>query len=80
MGRQIELRTLILLSDDQASHSVISMKTLTRFNWALFLLNAGRFDRELRFQLPTRDSRKEILKVHTRDWKPSVPEALVSFL
>jgi SpoVK/Ycf46/Vps4 family AAA+-type ATPase len=42
--------------------------------------NVGRFDRELRFQLPTRDSRKEILKVHTRDWNPQVPETLVRFL
>ncbi|KAF7210755.1 ATPase family AAA domain-containing protein 2 [Nothobranchius furzeri] len=38
------------------------------------LRRPGRFDRELRFGLPDRESRKEILKIHTRQWKPPPSE------
>ncbi|KAM4704921.1 ATPase family AAA domain-containing protein 2 [Rhinophrynus dorsalis] len=34
------------------------------------LRRPGRFDREFLFCLPDRDARKEILKIHTRDWNP----------
>ncbi|XP_054461492.1 ATPase family AAA domain-containing protein 2-like [Anoplopoma fimbria] len=34
------------------------------------LRRPGRFDREFLFGLPDRESRKEILKIHTRQWKP----------
>ena len=34
----------------------------------------GRFDRELRFGLPTRDARREILGLNVRSWKPAVAE------
>merc|ERR1711863_155548 len=38
------------------------------------LRRPGRFDRELRFGLPTRDSRKAILSLHTKSWQPCVDE------
>ncbi|XP_021573591.1 ATPase family AAA domain-containing protein 2 [Carlito syrichta] len=34
------------------------------------LRRPGRFDREFLFGLPDKDARKEILKIHTRDWNP----------
>ncbi|XP_074743521.1 ATPase family AAA domain-containing protein 2 [Strix uralensis] len=34
------------------------------------LRRPGRFDRELLFSLPNKESRKEILKIHTRGWNP----------
>ncbi|XP_067888629.1 ATPase family AAA domain-containing protein 2-like isoform X2 [Heterodontus francisci] len=34
------------------------------------LRRPGRFDREFLFGLPDNDARKEILKIHTRDWNP----------
>uniref|UniRef100_A0A5F9CS40 Bromo domain-containing protein n=1 Tax=Oryctolagus cuniculus TaxID=9986 RepID=A0A5F9CS40_RABIT len=34
------------------------------------LRRPGRFDREFLFTLPDKDARKEILKIHTRDWNP----------
>ena len=47
------------------------------FNLAL---NPGRFDRELRFDLPTRDARREILTVHTKSWNPAIPVRLLDIL
>ncbi|XP_035848864.1 ATPase family AAA domain-containing protein 2-like [Sander lucioperca] len=38
------------------------------------LRRPGRFDREFLFGLPDRESRKEILKIHTRPWKPRPSE------
>ncbi|NXX46800.1 ATAD2 protein, partial [Tricholaema leucomelas] len=34
------------------------------------LRRPGRFDREFLFNLPNKEARKEILKIHTRDWTP----------
>uniref|UniRef100_A0A8B9PEE0 ATPase family AAA domain-containing protein 2 n=1 Tax=Apteryx owenii TaxID=8824 RepID=A0A8B9PEE0_APTOW len=34
------------------------------------LRRPGRFDREFLFSLPNKEARKEILKIHTRDWTP----------
>uniref|UniRef100_A0A674JEA5 ATPase family AAA domain-containing protein 2 n=1 Tax=Terrapene triunguis TaxID=2587831 RepID=A0A674JEA5_9SAUR len=34
------------------------------------LRRPGRFDREFLFTLPDKEARKEILKIHTRDWTP----------
>ncbi|XP_064298201.1 ATPase family AAA domain-containing protein 2 isoform X2 [Phalacrocorax carbo] len=34
------------------------------------LRRPGRFDREFLFSLPDKEARKEILKIHTRDWTP----------
>ncbi|TDH03677.1 hypothetical protein EPR50_G00144390 [Perca flavescens] len=38
------------------------------------LRRPGRFDREFLFGLPDRESRKEILKIHTRQWRPRPSE------
>ncbi|KAM7373665.1 hypothetical protein PAMP_008501 [Pampus punctatissimus] len=38
------------------------------------LRRPGRFDREFLFGLPDRESRKEILKIHTRQWNPPPSE------
>ncbi|XP_043995277.1 ATPase family AAA domain-containing protein 2-like isoform X1 [Gambusia affinis] len=38
------------------------------------LRRPGRFDREFLFALPDKESRKEILKIHTRLWKPPPSE------
>lgn len=40
------------------------------------LRRPGRFDRELAFPLPTRRARRDILRVHTKDWKPPMDLAL----
>jgi SpoVK/Ycf46/Vps4 family AAA+-type ATPase len=40
------------------------------------LRRPGRFDREFLFGLPSRDTRREILEIHTRAWSPS-PGALI---
>ena len=44
------------------------------------LRRPGRFDRELRFSLPTRSTRKEILKLHTKEWNPPISPQLMNFL
>nr|XP_046274213.1 ATPase family AAA domain-containing protein 2-like isoform X2 [Scatophagus argus] len=44
------------------------------------LRRPGRFDREFLFGLPDRESRKEILKIHTRQWKPPPSEDFVDEL
>ncbi|XP_061597548.1 ATPase family AAA domain-containing protein 2-like [Cololabis saira] len=44
------------------------------------LRRPGRFDREFFFGLPDRESRKDILKVHTRGWTPPLSEGLLDEL
>ncbi len=44
------------------------------------LRRPGRFDRELRFALPTRDSRRAILDLHTNKWSPPVEESVIDLL
>lgn len=44
------------------------------------LRRPGRFDRELRFSLPTRDSRKAILQLHTKKMNPPVEAETVDNL
>ncbi|XP_033920398.1 ATPase family AAA domain-containing protein 2 isoform X2 [Melopsittacus undulatus] len=41
------------------------------------LRRPGRFDREFLFSLPNKEARKEIFKIHTRDW---IPRPLDTFL
>ncbi|XP_070604357.1 ATPase family AAA domain-containing protein 2 isoform X2 [Erythrolamprus reginae] len=38
------------------------------------LRRPGRFDREFLFTLPDKEARKEILKIHTREWTPKPSE------
>ncbi|XP_059501931.1 ATPase family AAA domain-containing protein 2-like isoform X4 [Stegostoma tigrinum] len=44
------------------------------------LRRPGRFDREFLFGLPDKDARKEILKIHTRDWNPKPSDAFLQEL
>lgn len=40
------------------------------------LRRPGRFDRELIFTLPSKNARREIFGIHTRNWQPPVPPGL----
>ncbi|XP_035405758.1 ATPase family AAA domain-containing protein 2-like [Cygnus atratus] len=44
------------------------------------LWRPGCFDRELLFNLPNKEARKEIFKIHTRDWIPKPPDMLLDEL
>ncbi|XP_062433655.1 ATPase family AAA domain-containing protein 2-like [Rhea pennata] len=44
------------------------------------LRRPGRFDRELLFTRPNKEARKEIFQIHTRDWSPKPPDALLDEL
>ncbi|XP_071890436.1 ATPase family AAA domain-containing protein 2 isoform X2 [Anas platyrhynchos] len=44
------------------------------------LRRPGRFDREFLFNLPNKEARKEIFKIHTRDWTPKPPDVLLDEL
>ncbi|XP_054898153.1 ATPase family AAA domain-containing protein 2-like [Poeciliopsis prolifica] len=44
------------------------------------LRRPGRFDREFLFGLPDREARREILKIHTRQWSPPPSEAFLEEL
>ncbi|XP_073782714.1 ATPase family AAA domain-containing protein 2 isoform X1 [Danio rerio] len=44
------------------------------------LRRPGRFDREFLFNLPDREARKDILKIHTRHWDPQLSDAFLEEL
>ncbi|XP_043116667.1 ATPase family AAA domain-containing protein 2-like isoform X2 [Puntigrus tetrazona] len=44
------------------------------------LRRPGRFDREFLFSLPDREARKDILKIHTRQWEPQLSEVFLEEL
>ncbi|XP_062433658.1 ATPase family AAA domain-containing protein 2-like [Rhea pennata] len=44
------------------------------------LRRPGPFDRELLFTRPNKEARKEIFQIHTRDWSPKPPDALLDEL
>ncbi|NXL31311.1 ATAD2 protein, partial [Glaucidium brasilianum] len=44
------------------------------------LRRPGRFDRELLFSLPNKESRKEIIKIHTQGWNPKPPDRFLEDL
>ncbi|KAK7146908.1 hypothetical protein R3I94_009676 [Phoxinus phoxinus] len=44
------------------------------------LRRPGRFDREFLFSLPDREARKDILKIHTRQWIPKLSDAFLEEL
>ncbi|XP_077070914.1 ATPase family AAA domain-containing protein 2 isoform X2 [Siphateles boraxobius] len=44
------------------------------------LRRPGRFDREFLFSLPDREARKDILKIHTRQWDPQLSDAFLEEL
>ena len=41
------------------------------------LRRPGRFDREMVFDLPNLESRCEILKIHTKSWKPALNDSII---
>lgn len=44
------------------------------------LRRPGRFDREILFQLPGADARKEILKIHTKEWEEKLSDDFLNEL
>jgi SpoVK/Ycf46/Vps4 family AAA+-type ATPase len=44
------------------------------------LRRPGRFDRELEFKLPSQAARQEILKIHTKGWRPALEERMLSWV
>ncbi|XP_067304167.1 ATPase family AAA domain-containing protein 2-like isoform X1 [Pseudorasbora parva] len=44
------------------------------------LRRPGRFDREFLFSLPDREARKDILKIHTRQWVPQLSDVFLEEL
>ncbi|KFP37469.1 ATPase family AAA domain-containing protein 2, partial [Chlamydotis macqueenii] len=44
------------------------------------LRRPGRFDREFLFSLPNKEARKEIFKIHTRDWTPKPSDTFLEEL
>lgn len=41
------------------------------------LRRPGRFDREFPFTLPSKEARREILKIHTKDWSPPLSQETI---
>lgn len=74
--------TLLALMDglDNRGEIVIIGATNRIENIDPALRRPGRFDRELRFSLPCKSTRKEILKLHTKSWDPPVSEPLMNVL
>ncbi|NWS30254.1 ATAD2 protein, partial [Polioptila caerulea] len=67
--------TLLTLMDGLASRGEVVVIGATNRLDSIdpALRRPGRFEREFRFNLPNKEARKEIFKIHTRDWtlKPS---------
>ena len=74
--------TLLALMDglDNRGEIVIIGATNRIENIDPALRRPGRFDRELRFSLPCKPTRKEILKLHTKSWDPPLSEPLMNVL
>ena len=74
--------TLLALMDglDNRGEIVIIGATNRIENIDPALRRPGRFDREFRFYLPDRKTRKEIIKLHTKTWNPPISEPLLNTL
>ena len=74
--------TLLALMDglDSRGEVVLIGATNRLENIDPALRRPGRFDRELRFALPDRKTRKEIIKLHTTAWNPPITEPLLNTL
>ncbi|NXY63973.1 ATAD2 protein, partial [Callaeas wilsoni] len=74
--------TLLALMDGLASREEVVVIGATNRVKSIdpALRRPGRFEREFRFSLPNKEARKEIFKIHTRDWNPkpsdNLPEEL----
>ncbi|XP_069024768.1 ATPase family AAA domain-containing protein 2-like isoform X1 [Embiotoca jacksoni] len=74
--------TLLALMDGLASRGEVVVIGATNRLDSIdpALRRPGRFDREFLFGLPDRESRREILLIHTRQWKPAPSEDFVDEL
>ncbi|NWV61547.1 ATAD2 protein, partial [Malurus elegans] len=74
--------TLLALMDGLASRGEVVVIGATNRLDSIdpALRRPGRFEREFRFSLPNKEARKEILKIHTRDWNPKPSDNLLEEL
>ena len=74
--------TLLALMDglDSRGEVVLIGATNRLENIDPTLRRPGRFDRELRFALPDRKTRKEIIQLHTKAWAPPIAPPLLNTL
>merc|ERR1711994_133880 len=74
--------TLLALMDglDDRGEIIIIGATNRIENIDPALRRPGRFDRELRFSLPSRATRKAILRLYTKNWVPEVSQPLLNTL
>ena len=74
--------TLLALMDglDNRGEIVVIGATNRIENIDPALRRPGRFDREFRFFLPDKKTRKEIIKLHTKTWDPPISEPLLNTL
>ncbi|XP_005042238.2 PREDICTED: ATPase family AAA domain-containing protein 2-like [Ficedula albicollis] len=74
--------TLLALMDGLASRGEVVVIGATNRLDSIdpALRRPGRFEREFRFSLPNKEARKEIFKIHTRDWNPQPSDNLLEEL
>ncbi|NXO23226.1 ATAD2 protein, partial [Cisticola juncidis] len=74
--------TLLALMDGLASRGEVVVIGATNRLDSIdpALRRPGRFEREFRFSLPNKEARKEIFKIHTRDWNPKPSDNLLEEL
>ncbi|XP_030820297.1 ATPase family AAA domain-containing protein 2-like [Camarhynchus parvulus] len=74
--------TLLALMDGLASRGEVVVIGATNRLDSIdpALRRPGRFEREFHFSLPNKEARKEIFKIHTRDWKPKPSDHLLEEL
>ncbi|NWZ39390.1 ATAD2 protein, partial [Brachypodius atriceps] len=74
--------TLLALMDGLASRGEVVVIGATNRVDSIdpALRRPGRFEREFRFSLPNKEARKEIFKIHTRDWNPKPSDNLLEEL
>uniref|UniRef100_A0A8C0UJN4 ATPase family AAA domain-containing protein 2-like n=1 Tax=Cyanistes caeruleus TaxID=156563 RepID=A0A8C0UJN4_CYACU len=74
--------TLLALMDGLASRGEVVVIGATNRLDSIdpALRRPGRFEREFRFSLPNKEARKEIFKIHTRDWNPKPSDNLLEVL
>ncbi|NXM95206.1 ATAD2 protein, partial [Sylvia borin] len=74
--------TLLTLMDGLASRGEVVVIGATNRLDSIdpALRRPGRFEREFRFNLPNKEARLEIFKIHTRDWNPKPSDNLLEDL
>ncbi|XP_052559918.1 ATPase family AAA domain-containing protein 2 isoform X2 [Tympanuchus pallidicinctus] len=74
--------TLLALMDGLDSRGEVAVIGATNRLDAIdpALRRPGRFDREFFFGLPNKEARKEIFKIHTRDWTPKLLDTFIDEL